>query len=63
MDSLMPLDHFQVDDFALKKASQENHYQEKKLANPSQLKISFVVSLICKHDTKQICSDLGSILF
>lgn len=34
----------------------------KQISKPSQLKINFVVSLICEHNTKQICSDLGSIL-
>lgn len=59
----MPLGHFWINDFALKEAKEIIlQTNKKKIIKTSQLKISFVVSFICEHDTKQICSDLGSIL-
>lgn len=58
----MPLGHFRINDFALKEAKEIILQTNKKIIKTSQLKISFVVSFICEHDTKQICSDLGSIL-
>lgn len=60
----LPLGHFQMDDSVLKKKKLGKSLpkQNKKISKPSQLKINFVVSLICEHNTKQICSDLGSIL-
>lgn len=47
---------------SFKKKVREIIIKTKQISKPSQLKINFVVSLICEHNLKQICSDLGSIL-